>query len=167
MNDERRCLIIDRQPAIRLGVRGLLEERYEVEEAIDGREALGLITSVSDFDVAVVELGATGDDALSGLKAIRALRKARPGLGIVAHPAYPVRHGANEAIGAGATAYVAKSPRPPISSAASMRRPRARRSSIRRRSRTGAGVRSRAASARSCSCTPTVSPPSTRPSASG
>ena len=41
MTDERRCLIIDQQPAIRLGVRGLLAERYEVEEAAGGREALG------------------------------------------------------------------------------------------------------------------------------
>ncbi len=110
MTDERRCLIIDRQPAIRLGVRGLLSERYEVEEAIDGREALGLMTSVDDFDVVIVELTATnGGDALTGLKAIKALRKARPGLGIVAHPARPERQAANEALGAGATAYVAKS----------------------------------------------------------
>jgi DNA-binding NarL/FixJ family response regulator len=110
MNDERRCLIIDQQPTIRLGVRGLLEPRYEVEEAADGRDGLALITSVGEFDVAIVELAsANGGERLTGLGAIRALHKARPGLGIVAHGARPERHAVSEAIDAGATAYVAKS----------------------------------------------------------
>jgi two-component system, NarL family, response regulator len=110
MNDERRCLIIDEQPAIRLGVRGLLAGRYEVEEAEDGRDALDLITTIGDFDIAIVELtSANGSDLLTGVPAIRALHKARPGLGIVAHGSRPERLAASEAIGAGATAYVAKS----------------------------------------------------------
>ena len=37
MSDERRCLVIDAQPAVRLGVKGLLADRYEVEEAEDGQ----------------------------------------------------------------------------------------------------------------------------------
>ena len=45
LNDERRCLVIDEQPAVRLGVRGLLGDRCEVEEAEDGRDALELITT--------------------------------------------------------------------------------------------------------------------------
>jgi DNA-binding NarL/FixJ family response regulator len=109
MNDERRCLVIDAQPAIRLGVRGLLSDRYEVDEAECGREALELLT-FNDFDVAIVELAAAnGRDSLKGLPAIRALRKASPRLGIVAYGARPQRHTASEAISAGATGYVAKS----------------------------------------------------------
>ncbi len=111
MTDERRCLVIDEQPAVRLGVRGLLGDRWEVEEAEDGRDALDLITSIGDFDVAIVELApmANSDgNPLRGIGAIRALRKARPGLGIVAHATRPEKHAASEAIGAGATAYVAK-----------------------------------------------------------
>jgi DNA-binding NarL/FixJ family response regulator len=111
MDDERRCLIIDAQPAIRMGVRGLLADRYEVEETEDGRDALELITSISDFDVVIVELSSANGsgDSLTGLPAIRALRKLRPGLGIVAYGARPQRHQASEAIDAGASAYVAKS----------------------------------------------------------
>ncbi len=109
MNDERRCLVIDKQPAIRLGVRGLLADSYEVEEAEDGRDAIDVITSIGDFDVAIVELAAVDRGELTGLAAIRALRRARPGLGIVAHGSRPERHAANGAIDAGATAYVAKS----------------------------------------------------------
>jgi DNA-binding NarL/FixJ family response regulator len=109
LNDERRCLVIDAQPAIRLGVRGLLGDRYEVEEAENSREALELI-SFNDFDVAIVELAApNGRDTLTGVPAIRELRKASPRLGIVAYDARPQRHTASEAIEAGATAYVAKS----------------------------------------------------------
>ena len=83
MNDERRCLVIDEQPTIRLGVRGMLADRYEVEEADDGRDALELITSLGDFDVAIVDLpsGNGHGDALVGLAAIKALRKARPDSG--------------------------------------------------------------------------------------
>ncbi len=98
-----------------MGVRGLLESRYEVEEAEDGHGALEMLTSISEFDVAIVDLAggaANGDgdrESLTGIPAIRALRKARPGLGIVAHAPRPERHSAAQAIDAGATAYVAKS----------------------------------------------------------
>ncbi len=112
MNEERRCLVIDGHPTIRLGVRRLLADRYEVEEADDGRAALEMMTSLGEFDVAIVELkgGANGArNGLSGMKTIRALRKARPGLGIVAHGSWAEQATAADALEAGATAYVAKS----------------------------------------------------------
>lgn len=111
MKVERRCLVIDEQPTVRLGVRELLGGRYEVEEAEDGHGALELITSLGEFDVTIVELAAGADRAgagLTGIPAIRALRKARPGLGIVAHGARAERHEVGEALRAGATAFVAK-----------------------------------------------------------
>lgn len=111
MNEERRCLVIDEHPTTRIGVRGLLGDRYEVEEAEDGRRALELLTALGGFDVAIVELAglAEGDrELLTGIPAIRALRKAWPALGIVAHASRAERQGAVEAIGAGATAYVGK-----------------------------------------------------------
>jgi DNA-binding NarL/FixJ family response regulator len=112
VSDERRCLVIDGQPVVRMGVRGLLGDRYEVEEAEDGQDALEMLTSFDDFDVAIVEVRAANREALSGTAAIRALRRARPALGIVAHGSRPERHAAKEAFGAGATAYVAKSSPP-------------------------------------------------------
>lgn len=113
MNDDRRCLVIDTQPTVRLGVREALANRYEVEEAETGSSALELLTSIGDFDVAIVDLcrsnGGVGENDLIGTAAIRALRKAQPNLGIVAHGAHPEHHAATEAIRAGATAYVVKS----------------------------------------------------------
>jgi DNA-binding NarL/FixJ family response regulator len=109
MTDERRCLVIDQQPMVRLGVRELLEERYEIEEATRGTEAVEMVTSVGDFDVAIVELRRNGDDELSGTAAIKALRRAQPSIGIVAHGSRAERDAATEALRAGATAYVAKS----------------------------------------------------------
>ena len=105
-------MVIDGQPTVRLGVRGLLADRYEVEEAEDGRAALELLTSLGEFDVAVVELrpGANGSrNGLTGMKAIKALRKARPGLGIVAHGSRAEHATAADALEAGATGYVSKS----------------------------------------------------------
>jgi DNA-binding NarL/FixJ family response regulator len=100
VNDDRRCLVIDPQPTVRLGVREALAHRYEVEEAESGTGALELLTSIGDFDVVIVDLcrssAAHLDEALIGTAAIRALHQAQPTLGIVAH-------------GAGATAYVVKS----------------------------------------------------------
>ena len=110
MNEERRCLIIDGHPTIRLGVRGLLEDRYEVEEVEDGNGAIELIDAIGDFDVAIVELATCSDhpERGSGLRTIRALHKARPALGIVAHGPRADRQAAAEALDAGATAFVAK-----------------------------------------------------------
>ena len=112
MNEERRCLVIDGHPTIRLGVRGLLAERYEVLEAEDGKAALEMVTSISEFDVAIVELTPRtngSSDALHGMRAIRALRKARPGLGIVAHAPRADQSTVADAFEAGATGFVAKS----------------------------------------------------------
>jgi DNA-binding NarL/FixJ family response regulator len=113
VNEDRRCLVIDSHPTVRLGVREALAERYQVEEAADSAGALELITSLGDFDVVIVDLSrgdlANGDDGLDGTAAIRALRKAQPSLGIVAHGPQSARHAATEAIRAGATAYVVKS----------------------------------------------------------
>jgi DNA-binding NarL/FixJ family response regulator len=113
MSDDRRCMVIDPHPTVRLGVREVLGRRYEVEEAENGDGALELLTSVGDFDVAIVDLchgnGQRNGDDLCGTAAIRALRKAQPGLGIVAHGPHGQDHAAAEAIRAGATAYVVKS----------------------------------------------------------
>jgi DNA-binding NarL/FixJ family response regulator len=110
VNEERRCLVIDEHPTVRLGIRGLLGDRYEVEEAGDAQAAIELMTALGDFDVAVVELRSQGGNGGGpvGIRAIRALRRARSRLGIVAHGMRPERHAATEAIEAGATAYVAK-----------------------------------------------------------
>ena len=112
MTEEARCLIVDDQPLVRLGVRRLLDDRFEViDEAEDGDGALQMVTDVEDFDIAIVDTGrpATGGGGISGTRMIRALLDARPGLGIVAHGDRPERHVAAEAIRAGARAYVSKS----------------------------------------------------------
>jgi two-component system, NarL family, response regulator len=112
MNEDRRCLVIDPHPTVRLGVREALANRYEVEEAEDGSGALELLMAIGDFDVAVVDLcraNGRGLNDLSGTGAIQALRKAQPNIGIVAHGPQAVQHAATEAMRAGATAYVVKS----------------------------------------------------------
>jgi len=107
--------VIDGQPIVRLGLRHLLDGRYEIEEARDGDDALQLLRDVGDFDIAIVAMRvppASGPGSLSGAAAIRALAKAQPGLGIVAFGDRPERHVARAAIAAGATAYVARSSPP-------------------------------------------------------
>jgi two-component system invasion response regulator UvrY len=115
LNPDRRCLVIDPQPTVRLGIRGLLGRRYAVEEAADWKGGLEVLDSTAGFVVVIVDMNrADGGDvnARPGTTAIRALRKAQPGLGIVAHGLRPERHAAAEAIEAGATAFVAKSSPP-------------------------------------------------------
>ncbi len=109
VRDERRCLVVDGHPLVRLGVRRLLDERFDVEEAVDGDDALELMRAYGEFDVAIIDLARSGEPPVSGTDAIRALRKASPGLGIVAHGPRAERQAATDAIKAGATAYVAKS----------------------------------------------------------
>jgi DNA-binding NarL/FixJ family response regulator len=108
--EERRCLVIDAQPTVRMGVRELLDPHYEVQEAADWQSGLEM-TADEDFDVAIVDMSrGHGDrEERSPTSAIRALRKARSGLGIVAHGPRAERHAVTEALDAGATAFVAKS----------------------------------------------------------
>ena len=87
--------------------------RYEVEEAEDGSGALELLTSVGDFDVAVVDLcranGNRDEDALrNGGDPGAAARRSRASGSSPTAP-HAQQHAATEAIRAGATAYVVKS----------------------------------------------------------
>ena len=107
--------MIDGQPMVRVGVREVLADVYEVEETGSGKDALQLLTDVGDFDVAIVDMRPPQDSASSalwGAATIRALLKAQPGLGIVAHGDRPERHLVHEAFSAGANAFVAKSSKP-------------------------------------------------------
>jgi DNA-binding NarL/FixJ family response regulator len=104
---------VDCHAVTRIGVRGLLESDFEIEEAADLREAIETHTATGSFDVAVVELETRppgGEPA--GPAMIKAIRRAMPRTGIVALARNPQRHAANEALEAGACAYVAKSSSP-------------------------------------------------------
>ena len=70
MNDERRCLVIDAQPAIRLGVRGLLSERYEVEEAESGAAGLQKLRR-KPFDLLILDSELDSEDGWDVLREVR------------------------------------------------------------------------------------------------
>jgi DNA-binding NarL/FixJ family response regulator len=92
-------------------MRNALQDRFEVEELASRAEALDLVRDVGSFDVAIVDMrwcAAETGRVLDGKTAIRALRKAEPALGIVAHGERADRHLANTALQAGASAYVAR-----------------------------------------------------------
>jgi DNA-binding NarL/FixJ family response regulator len=104
-------LVIDGHPLVRLGVRNALRDNFEVEEMDSRADAVELVRDIGSFDVAIVDMRrrtADTDQALDGNEAIRALRKAEPGLGIVAHGERAERHLANSAIQAGASAFLAR-----------------------------------------------------------
>ncbi len=103
--------MIDDHPLVRLGVRGVLEDDFEVHEAVSREEALELVRDVGDFDVTIVDMRWRQNGAvasISGPEAIRMLRRSSPGVGIVAHGDRPERHIASVAIQAGASAYVSR-----------------------------------------------------------
>jgi DNA-binding NarL/FixJ family response regulator len=106
---------VDVHPLMRLGVREVLSKDFEVQEADGREEGLDLVRDIGDFDVAILDMGwrPNGDGpSISGTEAIREMRRAAPVLGIVAHGERPERHLANAALGAGATAYVARTAGP-------------------------------------------------------
>jgi two-component system, NarL family, response regulator len=105
------CLVTDPHPLVRLGVRESLRGDFDVHESESREEALALIRDVGDIDVAILHLRRcpSGSDGLAGADAIRAMRKAAPGLGIVAHGERADRHAVTLALQAGATAYVTRS----------------------------------------------------------
>jgi DNA-binding NarL/FixJ family response regulator len=108
-------LVIDDHPIVRLGVRNALRDSFEIDELASRAEAVELVRDIGSFDVAIVDMRwreVDGDGGLRGNETIRALRKAEPGLGIVAHGELPDRHLANTALQAGASAYVARTAGP-------------------------------------------------------
>lgn len=104
------CLVTDPHPLVRLGVRESIGGDFEVHESESREEALDLIRDVGNIDVAILHLRrcTAGDDGMAGTDAIRALCKAAPGIGIVAHGERAERHTVTAALQAGATAYVAR-----------------------------------------------------------
>lgn len=101
---------------MRLGVREVLADGFEVQETSSREEALDLVRDIGDFDVAIVDmrwrLNGDGAVAISGAEAIRALHHSSPVLGIVAHGERPERHLATAALQAGASAYVSRTAGP-------------------------------------------------------
>jgi DNA-binding NarL/FixJ family response regulator len=106
---------VDVHPLVRLGVREVLSKDFEVQEATGREEGLDLVVDIGDFDVAIVDMSwrPNGNGpSISGTETIRAMRRAAPVLGIVAHGERPERHLASAAMGAGASAYVARTAGP-------------------------------------------------------
>jgi DNA-binding NarL/FixJ family response regulator len=107
--------VIDDHPLVRLGVRGVLEDSFEVHETSTREEGLDLVRDIGDFDVAIVDMRWRQDGisaSISGQEAVRALRRSSPSLGIVAHGERPERYIASAALQAGASAYVARTTGP-------------------------------------------------------
>jgi DNA-binding NarL/FixJ family response regulator len=106
---------VDVHPLVRLGVRKVLSTDFTVQEATGREEALDLVRDIGDFDVAILDMcwRPNGSGAsISGAETIREMHRAAPVLAIVAHGDRPERHLANAALGAGATAYVARTAGP-------------------------------------------------------
>jgi NarL family two-component system response regulator LiaR len=103
--------VIDGHPLVRLGIRNALRDGFEVDEMETRADAVELVRDIGSFDVAIVDMRRWENDglpSLDGNDTIRALRKAKPGLAIVAHGERPERHLANSALQAGASAYLAR-----------------------------------------------------------
>jgi len=103
--------VIDDHPLVRLGVRGVLEDGFQVHESSNREEALDLFRDIGDIDVAIVDMRwrMNGSGAsISGAETIRTLRRDSAAIGIVAHGERPERHLANAAMQAGASAYVSR-----------------------------------------------------------
>jgi two-component system, NarL family, response regulator len=108
--------VIDDHPLVRLGVREVLQDDFNVLETASREEGLDLLRDIGDFDVAIVDMRWRlngGDTAsISGQEAIRSMRRTSPALGIVAHGERPERHHATAALQAGACAYVSRTATP-------------------------------------------------------
>jgi DNA-binding NarL/FixJ family response regulator len=106
---------VDVHPLVRLGVREVLSKDFEMQEATGREEALDLVRDIGDFDIAILDMSWRPNGSgpsISGTETIREMRRAAPVLGIVAHGEVPERHLASAALGAGATAYVARTAGP-------------------------------------------------------
>jgi DNA-binding NarL/FixJ family response regulator len=112
LTERPQCLVIDGHPIVRLGVRRVLQDRFEIQEATSRYEAVELVRDIGSFDVAILDMrrwaGGFHPEPLGATETIRALLKTEPGMGIVAHGDRAERHLASAAMQAGASAYVSR-----------------------------------------------------------
>ena len=112
LTERPQCLVIDGHPIVRLGVRRVLQDRFEIQEATSRHEGVELVRDIGSFDVAVLDMRRWSDglhpEPIGATEAIRALLKTDPGMGIVAHGDRAERHLASAAMQAGASAYVSR-----------------------------------------------------------
>ena len=112
LSERPQCLVIDGHPIVRLGLRGVLEDRFEVQEVRSRGEAVELVRDIGDIDVAILDMrrwaGGDHSEQLGATETIRLLLRSEPSLGIVAHGERAERHLASAALQAGASAYVSR-----------------------------------------------------------
>jgi DNA-binding NarL/FixJ family response regulator len=75
-----RVLLVDDEPAIRAGIRSVLDSEPEIDvlaEAVDGDEAVALTMALRP-DVVLMDIRMAGTDGLSATERIRGLRPAQP-----------------------------------------------------------------------------------------
>jgi len=111
LSERPQCLVIDGHPIVRLGMHRALGDDFEVQEATTRGEAVELVRDIGGFDVAIVDMRVGADGTVPSIdppEAIRAMLRAEPAMGIVAHGNRAERHLANAALQAGASAYIAR-----------------------------------------------------------
>lgn len=105
MESEKKLLVIDDEPAIREGVRRILEsESFQVETFSSGHAALERIKQES-FDLVITDLKMPG---ISGMDVLRSIKEIQPDLPVIFITGYSSVDSAVEVMKLGAVDYIAK-----------------------------------------------------------
>jgi DNA-binding NtrC family response regulator len=105
MENEKKLLVIDDEPAIREGVRRILEsESFQVETFANGHAALERIKQ-EPFDLVVTDLKMPG---ISGMEVLKAIKEIQPDLPVIFITGYSSVDSAVEVMKLGAVDYIAK-----------------------------------------------------------
>jgi two-component system NtrC family response regulator len=101
-----RILVVDDQPEVALVVRAMLvHEGFEVETAVNGREALDLLMSALHFDLIITDVRMPEMDGLELLRRARQMRKDLP---VIVMTGHATRRNRLDAMEKGAFDYVSK-----------------------------------------------------------
>lgn len=106
-----RALIADDHAVVREGIRRILEQAQDITvsgEAANGQKLLALVAK-ANWDVLIMDLSMPG---LSGLEALREVRRQRPNLPVLILSMYAEDQYAVRALAAGASGYINKSSPP-------------------------------------------------------
>lgn len=105
MEAEKKLLVIDDEPAIREGVRRILEsDSYKVETFASGHAALERIKQES-FDLVITDLKMPG---ISGMDVLKSIKEIQPDLPVIFITGYSSVDSAVEVMKLGAVDYIAK-----------------------------------------------------------
>lgn len=105
MNEKKKILICDDEEGIRESFKLILDETYNLVFATNGPEALGILKKQKDIPIVLIDIKMP---KINGIEITKEIKRLTPHIKVIVVTGYESAEIAQEAIAAGADAYITK-----------------------------------------------------------